>query len=89
MQFTVFALGWILTAAQQEYLLKPENSNNILNEPSVEYIPSINRWIDEDYENGETDISIFCQLVWKLLIDYNAWIELKHYAANIRFIFKF
>jgi predicted amidophosphoribosyltransferase len=55
----VFALAWTPTAKQQAYILQQQNRGMMVSEPDVPYGSGKKTYCDEDFENGETDVSIF------------------------------
>jgi predicted amidophosphoribosyltransferase len=57
-KINIFSLAWTPTIKQQTFL--QQNSMSYLNDPEVNYgIKQTNRWKDDDFENGLTNISIF------------------------------
>ena len=57
---TVFSLAWTPSPKQQEYMLQSRSTLHLLNEPLEAYggRQPVN-WVDEDFINGETDVSLF------------------------------
>lgn len=58
-QVTVFALGWTPTAKQQDYIQQQQNRPMVVSEPEMPYGSVRKGYHDEDFENGETNVSIF------------------------------
>ena len=57
-EIEVFGLAWTPTFNQQNYLVQQQSCTQ-LNEPDLPYGgPLEKKWHDEDFENGETNISI-------------------------------
>jgi hypothetical protein len=57
-EIIAFAIAWTPTARQQEYIQESEAKRQMLNEPETEY-ESAAKWLDTDFEFGQTHISVF------------------------------
>jgi predicted amidophosphoribosyltransferase len=57
-EIEVFCLAWTPTLKQQEYFTREQNQTFLVNEPPSGYSMA-DEWIDEDFESGKTQVSIY------------------------------
>ena len=60
-KINVLSLAWTPMPNQQLYLERQSNESMLLHEPAIGYGKKIFDWGDEDFMNGETNISLFAE----------------------------
>ncbi len=55
----IFSLAWTPSPKQQSYILDQMGKSMTMNEPVLQYGKTTATWVDQDYNRGQTNISLF------------------------------